>query len=484
MFNSCWALFISSLLLFLSTANSGEIQDGKSFCNKPQLDIWISSRPTKDLVIYWNFPIDYPDGWIGIYSQAPTKDSSDHLVYEKIPLKEKSGAVLTEVKLKRNFDVELKYDAPTYLGYMAVAWKKTNGKDQAIVATQLQTYPQWMKHYWNYIKDVPMNEIFLPGTHDSCSYEGILNSCEDDKSSVQQSTDFTSKARSLFDTSLRWLKKVPVVEEWSITQDQDIKEQLISGIRYLDIRVKKDSKGYWTTHGYVTMEKLDEILAQIVEFVLNTEKEIVIFDIHQLQSGIVTQQDHFDFVNYLKSKLTVNGRELWVNPNAIEGVHWRATPQTIIGNGKIIIAYPDDSFREDHNLDILWPKVHQYWGNKQNIDDLREYILETISERKNRGSYKNTLTAVMAQLTGNLKKILDGSSEGLSEQAIENCKKIHDLFLDDDLSLDTNVLAVDFFRIMGVVRLAFIWNERIYHKTKCDPRETYSDSYYQKILYP
>ncbi|XP_039301338.1 uncharacterized protein LOC120356475 [Nilaparvata lugens] len=201
-------------------------------------------------------------------------------------------------------------------------------------------------------------------------------------------------------------------------------------------------------------------------------------------TGISSQQDHYDFVNYLKSKLTVDGREVWVNPNAIEGILWRATPEKIIENGKIIIAYPDNDFRDNHDLDILWPKVHQYWGNKQNIDDLRKYILENISERKNQGSYKYTLTAVMAQLTGNLRKILDNMSDGLSAQAVENCKKIHDLFLDADLSLDTNVLAVDFFRIMGVVRLAFIWNERIYYKTTCDPRQTYSDSYYQKILNP
>ncbi|XP_039275770.1 PI-PLC X domain-containing protein 1-like [Nilaparvata lugens] len=484
MSHSFWILFVSVITSLTSVLSDG-IQDSSAFCNKPQLEIWISSLPTKELVIYWNFAIDYPGGWIGIYSQAPIKDSSEHLVYKKIPLNETSGAVLTDVKLTGVIlDTDLKFDSPTYLGYMAVAWKKNNGKDQAIVATQLQTYPQWMKHYWKYIKDVPMNEIFLPGTHDSCSYEGIMNSCDEDNSSNQLSTDITSKAKSFFDSTLRWLKKLPIIEDWSITQNENIREQLISGIRYLDVRVKKDSKGYWTTHGYITMEKLDVILAQVVEFVSNTEKEIVIIDIHQLQSGISSQQDHYDFVNYLKSKLTVNGREVWVNPNAIEGILWRATPEKIIENGKIIIAYPDNDFRDNHDLDILWPKVHQYWGNKQNIDDLRKYILENISERKNQGSYKYTLTAVMAQLTGNLRKILDNMSDGLSAQAVENCKKIHDLFLDADLSLDTNVLAVDFFRIMGVVRLAFIWNERIYYNTTCDPRQTYSDSYYQKILNP
>lgn len=58
------------------------------------------------------------------------------------------------------------------------------------------------------------------------------------------------------------------------------------GIRYLDIRVYRvDDNFYWACHGKFLMVTLQEIINDVVEFITQTDKEIVIFDIHQLHKS-------------------------------------------------------------------------------------------------------------------------------------------------------------------------------------------------------
>lgn len=42
-----------------------------------------------------------------------------------------------------------------------------------VVSTCLKNHPKWMEHYWQIIKDRPLNRLFIPGTHDTASYEGL-----------------------------------------------------------------------------------------------------------------------------------------------------------------------------------------------------------------------------------------------------------------------------------------------------------------------
>lgn len=64
-------------------------------------------------------------------------------------------------------------------------------------------------------------------------------------------------------------------------------EQLLLGIRYVDIRViyLEKTDEYWTGHGGIRIQKLDDVISQVMEFVSQTRKEIVIFDIHEIISG-------------------------------------------------------------------------------------------------------------------------------------------------------------------------------------------------------
>lgn len=53
------------------------------------------------------------------------------------------------------------------------------------------------------------------------------------------------------------------------------------GIRYLDIRVYKEGNIYWTHHGGYLMVRLETVITDVINFVVQTNKEVIIFDIHE-----------------------------------------------------------------------------------------------------------------------------------------------------------------------------------------------------------
>ncbi|XP_022191019.2 PI-PLC X domain-containing protein 2 isoform X2 [Nilaparvata lugens] len=439
-------------------------------CLKPQLELMVTPPDANlgnNIRVYWNFNKTYDGCWIGIYSDEPKKKSDEFLLANRINVTELTGYVNTGFYEVSDVTT-MTYDQPTYLGYTAVAWTVEHGTDKAIVVTKLQTYPQWMKHYWKFIKDVPIADLFIPGTHDTGSYRG------DNPDQEAHSSD------------AKWwsfLKKIPLLDNWSLTQNRTIKGQLVSGIRYLDMRVGRDHDTYWVCHKTVIMHTLDRVTKQLIEFISNTEKEIVFFDIHMILKGIESDEEQDAFVNYLKQSFTVNNTQLFVPPSKVSQL-WKATPEMILAQGRIIISYNYPDYQKKNTLDILWPPIFQYFGNKQQVEPLKDYVYSTIGTRKARNDSLMSLTSVMAELTANKKRVLKDTKNDLSAQSEQNSFEIHSWFLDPEVALQTNVLAVDFFETFGVVRLGFIWNERKYYKSTCDSQETISDDYYQKTLIP
>ncbi|XP_039298756.1 PI-PLC X domain-containing protein 3 isoform X2 [Nilaparvata lugens] len=347
---------------------------------------------------------------------------------------------------------------------MVISLQLCNGSDPAptFLTTDQRTYPRWMENYWEYIHAEPLNMLFLPGTHDSASFEGH------------------HEARSVWD-SIK--KSTPGISDQSFCQDSSIKEQLMLGVRYFDVRVKRDGNDYWTCHGIITMEKLDKVIADVVEFVTKTSKEIVIFDVHQLVSGVVSDDEHRNLANFLKNKFTVDNHPIYVNPSDFGYAPWKSTPDQILAKGKVIVAYINVEFQRKDNCGILWPKVYQYWGEKTALQDLQKFIYEKIPGRIQRNEFTDRLTVIMAELTGDLKSTIMYAAYGLDDQAQDNDDHIQQWFLDPQIGMNTNGVAVDYFRSSGILRLAIMWNERKFFKTNnCDPPQKFCDEYYQKIL--
>lgn len=121
-------------------------------------------------------------------------------------------------------------------------------------------YDSWMANRLSgAAKLLPLNQLCLPGTHDSASYTLNILPTLPDNVTLQR--------------LCRWVPFVyPVVKKWTRTQDMTIFQQLQAGIRYLDIRVSYLDGMYWCSHTIATVP-LQSVLQDIYAFVSGAKQK-------------------------------------------------------------------------------------------------------------------------------------------------------------------------------------------------------------------
>lgn len=126
---------------------------------------------------------------------------------------------------------------------------------------------QWMSKYWPELNDKKLNEICLPGTHNSGAYyleQAIAPGAE-------------QKTKDLFNIDLGGLREY--MRKMSVTQEKSIIEQLNNGIRYLDFRIEFISGEFYITHG-LRGNKLLVMLEDLGAFLDENSKEIVLIKLN------------------------------------------------------------------------------------------------------------------------------------------------------------------------------------------------------------
>ncbi|WP_153766862.1 hypothetical protein [Endozoicomonas sp. OPT23] len=130
--------------------------------------------------------------------------------------------------------------------------------------------------------DLSLNQICIPGSHDSGTYAISTYSGLD--------PEMDEALKGIFDIAGNALA-LPIkdiVKAWSITQTLNTYNQLKSGIRYLDIRARMVNGTLYTAHGLLGATIAD-MLDEIRRFLDEHPKEVVIFDIQELLG--MSQQD-------------------------------------------------------------------------------------------------------------------------------------------------------------------------------------------------
>lgn len=128
-----------------------------------------------------------------------------------------------------------------------------------LAKTCLKVFPRWMNDLKSKIGEMRLRDLFIPGTHDSGSY------------------------RPNFDPLLR----ESLVTKYALTQDDDIRGQLMHGVRYLDIRVgyyRNSPDPFFIYHGITKQRPLQEVINQVRDFVYETN-EIIIFGLKEFPVG-------------------------------------------------------------------------------------------------------------------------------------------------------------------------------------------------------
>ena len=123
----------------------------------------------------------------------------------------------------------------------------------------VRAYPTWMNDMKSVVGNFRIRDLFIPGSHDSGSYRPGFNPSQNET----------------------------IVTKYALTQDENIRTQLMHGIRYLDIRVgyyRNTEQEFFINHGITRQVPLNDVLNQIKDFIIETN-EIIIVDIQEFPVG-------------------------------------------------------------------------------------------------------------------------------------------------------------------------------------------------------
>ncbi|CAH1784718.1 unnamed protein product [Owenia fusiformis] len=212
------------------------------------------------------------------------------------------------------------------LGFMCEWWDEVGRKKSPKTATLMfDDRTDWMGNF----HDVRMENICLPGSHQSATYkvDRKLNKC------------------------------LPLVEGWSQCQNLSITEQLNAGIRFLDLRIMSHENDVWCHHNIIRCVTLKEVVEDVKQFVDLHPSEIVGLHIVNDGKALAWSKTNDIIRNILGSKI--------VHPDNMGKTLGEITRQ---GGNVILFGL--------YEVNDRWPNLTHYWPNKQYPHQLSEDIKE------------------------------------------------------------------------------------------------------------
>jgi hypothetical protein len=294
----------------------------------------------------------------------------------------------------------------------------------------IRAYPFWMRDNLGDIEDKALRELMLPGTHNAGSYEVGYKS----------------------GTGAR-LKK------YTLCQDESVFNQLVYGIRYLDLRVAHEAvKGrtemLWIVHGILKVGiTLEEILQQVAAFLDATDSEIVVLDFHRFEmgfdpkvNGIETVKERHQLVyqlleKYLSQHMAFNGNGYYVRVRDLLNAKTR-----------LVVGYA--GFRYLRREPKLYPRVRHLWAEADNITHLEFYFSTKLCHQI---SYE--ATSAMAQLTPTTWGVVFDKYGGLRKMAQDVNYLITNWFSDRWWRC-ANIVSSDFFLGNNLIQVTIESNKK------------------------
>ena len=216
-----------------------------------------------------------------------------------------------------------------------------------VTALEDNDYSRWMENLPNEKQLCPLKDLVIPGSHDSGTFYLHQN--------MEIGPDESSTIQTLGNIFGKIAKSV--VHSWSVTQSMNIYEQLLSGIRYLDLRVayRAEDKKFRILHGLYGCA-IEEILEDVKRFVANYPKEIVILDFNHFYNMDATLHERLadTLLAYFSEIFRTPGND---GPSVTLQEMWGNEEKVIIcyHNYEVIDSYP--CFWPPHLICSPWPNT-------------------------------------------------------------------------------------------------------------------------------
>jgi len=153
----------------------------------------------------------------------------------------------------------------------------------------------WMEQNWAKISKKTLQQITLPGTHDSGSYN-----LTDDLSGIPEWLEVMIKIADFLDIPVG-----KIIDGWGKSQTLNFFDQFSYGIRYVDVRVIYDSRRHiWRTHhGVILGSPLRELLEDTARFIKLNPKEVLVLELsHGTETPGDSLQKYADLITTILGK--------------------------------------------------------------------------------------------------------------------------------------------------------------------------------------
>jgi len=213
----------------------------------------------------------------------------------------------------------------------------------------------WMTDFADLMGKHRIQDIALPGTHNSASY------------SIASYSKYSPDNKFLFKHKPGWPTN-KITAKWSRCQTRTISEQLRDGIRYLDIRVGARGKDLLTCHGMYGVS-VHDVIRQVLEFSSESPKEVIILDfnhfygmddeMHRLLLQLLMKDINSRLWPYASSQISLS--ELWNNSDIgpiIVIYHNAIVSNTVLWPGNIG-PISDENCNPESSICSPWPHTHK-----------------------------------------------------------------------------------------------------------------------------
>ncbi|XP_039297460.1 uncharacterized protein LOC111045650 [Nilaparvata lugens] len=493
-----FGIFIQSYVCSDATGNSSEC----TRTIKLALTMEVYSRMIE---VAWDTESVQSGDWIGVYSgSVPTWLSNSPGVFS-FPVMVPQGRVVTNISADSISAIKLNVSiSQSLIDYSACYWRKTSDKsDEAFTTTKFYTFPNWQGHYWEAIKGRALTDIFLPGTVNSACY-----TIQNPHTVIAQ---LALGIRYLdIRISMHNLNFYAAYYSCCQTLLNDVLNDLLHFITHsknevviLDITSIKNSSSKFQDNG-IEYLKDKTLFQKIVSWFRGLGSD------NEANHDYKVEFDDY-LLSHLNQTLRVDGEPIFIERDCEDGdddkhdgssIYKKTLEQILPGGSKVIISYPYDGY-EGRFKKMIWKsymsmfnwskadvteyfirqgafpefikpnqlfyaiedghKVDYYDGDNSSSNNTdstksKESDKDKTSDKSN---IKNNSTVDFTQVSViGWHGTLDGSSTEFRSWGI-----------DEEYNLTVNILLGQYFRNIGNVKTAFIWNQRLTSNTsKCDPK--------------
>jgi hypothetical protein len=285
-------------------------------------------------------------------------------------------------------------------------------------------YRDWMANLPERTLNTSLNQILIPGTHNSGSFD-----C-----SWQNPPGLDADSTILNVLKIPFASKI--VERWAKCQRHTIKIQLEDGIRYLDVRLSTNNGLIYLCHGLCSIS-WTQFVEDLGSFLDENPQELVIVDVKKRYG--FNEKDDFTVVDMLYQRI---GQNRFANTNL--------SPSSSLNDFRnagvqCICVYPDYTGLHQN----IWNRqcLQSPWPNSSNLTDVINFVHDRVATRDSQQFHVSQYI-----LTLGTKEILSrlfplGNPTSIMEMGESLTTLVPNLVTDLHKKLNFNILIVDDYDI-------------------------------------